>query len=162
MVNKKKKNADNNNTKSKKDYIDVESGLDMVIDRYTGEINPYPEKVIRAIAAGAPLYFENNPRAMKLKEYQRLKRICSATWSRWVNKYDWFRHAHELTMEIIGDKRELACMFRDVDSKTIFHTQYQYDPDWAAADKYHSDLKKDAGENKTQVVVIEKFSEEDK
>ncbi len=164
MVNNKKNITNKHNKKINKDYIDGKSKLEMIPDYYTGEINPYPEKTIRAIALGAPLYFENNPRAMKIGQYQREKRIAPTTWHRWKDKYEWFKQAHDLSMQIIGDKREIGCIFKELDPKPIFHTQHLYDKEWADSNKYHADLKKEMGENKTQVVVLEGFgsAEEDK
>lgn len=65
--------------------------------------------------------------------------------------------------EAIGDRRERGAYNKEKDVSIVLKSNAYYKQQWKEIDKYNADLKKESGENRTQVVVIDSFgSSEDK
>jgi len=80
------------------------------------------------------------------------KGVARRTYYNWLEKSSYLKKRHELCLEILGLRRE-KIMVKSKPS-LLAHTQHLYCEDWAAANKYHADLKKKDNEQQPGVIKV--------
>ncbi len=80
----------------------------------------------------------------------------------WVVKYEDISAAYSDMKRRIGARRRLGALKNEFNVTAAFKDMNRYDSEWIGLLKEHEDIKKDSGQNTTQVVVLDKFPEEDK
>jgi hypothetical protein len=89
-------------------------------------------------------------------------KISRSTLYEWRSKYEDINKAVACVLLILGMRRRLGALHGVLKESVVFKDMYKYDPEFIEINKYWSDLQKESGENKTQVVILDKFPEEDK
>lgn len=113
--------------------------LEDYLDCFTFKMKPITQGFIDRISQELIQWAQNDPDAIKLSQFYTKKRIPRHSFYGWV-KYPIFKDAKELTLEIIGARRELNTLKREYDASTNNQMMHIYDPEWKEHREYQ-DLK---------------------
>lgn len=95
----------------------------------------------------------------KLNSFFHQFNVNSRTFYSWTYKCENLAEAHKFALEVIGTRRELGGLHKELDSGIVKHTMPHYDSDWKELEKWRSSLRISENESeKEKIVVIEKFS----
>lgn len=87
--------------------------------------------------------FFENPDALLLEEFCWEYKIHRDTLDKWARKYPDIKEAKDRVKIFIAMKRRKGVMKNELNAYAAFRDMHCYDPQWAAVDNYHSDLKKE-------------------
>ena len=99
----------------------------------------------------------NNPDCTTVEDLYLEFGIPERTYYSWVNKYDFFKEAHQNALLIIGRRREKNGIQRKWDTLGSMH---QYNDRWKKGEEWRSSLRQKENKSKGDITVImEKFVE---
>lgn len=122
-------------------------------DCFTFQTKPVTQMFLERLSHDLIEWAKAEKRAFKLSQFYINKGIPKNTFFRWCDKYPILGNAKETAMSLLADRREIGAIDKKLDSKMILMNLHQYDSDWDAVHKYHSDLKVD-NEDKSHVFNI--------
>jgi len=120
---------------------------------------PITEKRMNAIAHELYEWARDCATAYKISQFFSMKGIGANTWEGWLDKFEIIREAHSEALRMIGDRREIGAIEKKFEPGMIASSMAHYDKTWKRLAEWRAKLRTENEENKTKVVVIEKFSE---
>lgn len=122
-------------------------------DCFTFQTKPVTQMFLERLSHDLIEWAKTNKRALRLSQFYIHKGIPKNTFFRWCDKYPILRGAKETAMSLMADRREIGAIVKKYEKTVILLNIHQYDSDWDATNKYHSDLKVD-NEDKSHVFNI--------
>lgn len=89
------------------------------------------------------------------------KQIRSATLHLWRTNHPEFEELYVMAKAIMGMRREQKGLERKFDPNLVALTMPMHDPEWKKMLEWKAKLAKDAADNQTKVIVMEKFTDSD-
>ena len=94
--------------------------------------------------------FAQDPTTILFTEFYEREQISQAVFAGYEARCPELKEAHKYAMLCVGNHREKGGLLKKLDVNMVKWNQYQYSPDWKAADKYQSDLKANADKNSNE------------
>jgi len=131
------------------EYRNYRSNEDRVVLLET--LREYAQQIIKRAA--------ENPNCFTVEDLFIDDGIPMRTYYSWVEKYDFFREAHENAVLIMGRRREKNGLTRKWDSLNSMH---QYNKRWLKSEEWKASLKeKNKDSDKNITVVMEPFAKQE-
>lgn len=130
------------------------------MDTFTFKMKPMSIEGIERIAAELVNWARNNDDALKIAQFWNDKGINHQDFYRWMEWSPALKSAHEITMSILGTRREIGAIQKKFDTGMISFTMPFYDKNWKDNVEWRSSLKaKEAAEqnNETKIVIMERI-----
>lgn len=159
-------NTDNSNIeklkmpKNKNEDYPMPKYLEEYRDCFTFTMRPLTQAFLDRISSELIQWATHNEDALKVSQFYLSKGIPMNTYYNWLEKYPDFKEAHEIAMQLIGNRREVGGLKRKFDAGIVSYTMSHYDKTWKDMAKEKSELKMaEAAENKneTKVIILENF-----
>jgi hypothetical protein len=128
---------------------DSDEGLDMVGFKLT----TLGERAIMEIGRQLPLWAREDNKALKISQFFNERGICMSTVSRWCIRFPLFKQLFELAMTIIGDRREIMGLNRQIDTSIVIKTMHIYDPMVRDGLAWMESIKKDHNQDQREITV---------
>ena len=100
-----------------------------------------------------------DPDAYKISQFFHLKGISKDSMPRWRKRSKRFNELYEEALAIIGNRREIGGLKRQLDGGMVALSMPMYDPEWKAQVEWRKTLDKKNEEKQptTQVVIVDRF-----
>lgn len=157
---KRKKNNTNSTTQLKSfstNYFD--EYLDMTCLR----TRPVTAQWVEALGLRLMNWAANDPKAYKVSQFYLSEGICNHDFERWMEKYEFFKHAVNFAVQCIGNRRESGGLERKFDSGIVRYTMNRYDKEWKKMAEFHQKFRNPEADpvQGIRVVEIEKIPNSD-
>lgn len=118
---------------------------------------PVSDEFLKQLINDGIEWAANDPEAYKIKPFFKKRRITTNDIKRWQERSDEFAEGYQFMKEIIGDRREIGALKKQLDSAIVLRSMHQYDPEWLEIDQHHAALRKtdEQQPSKIQVEVIQ-------
>lgn len=132
---------------------DSDEGLDMVGFKLT----TLGERAIIELGRKMVVWAKEDPNALKVSLYFHDLGISMRTANRWCKRFPLFGEWFETAMNIIGDRREILGLKREIDGHMVMRYAHLYDPEFKKGLEWMESIKNNDSENKHQIVIIDRY-----
>lgn len=137
--------------------------FDEYYDIFTLRKTPISLAAIEQLACKLLKWAHTDPTAYKLSQFWKNEGINSTTLKRWSDRSPMLQEAIQAAREIIGDRREIGALKRQLSEGIVASSMSIYDPEWKAMAEWRASLKQEKDSQSNPVtVVIENYPEEKK
>ena len=158
MIKKLSQNFQGNTNLPKLAKIAYDEYRDMTSFRVKPVSDHFIDKLAQALVSWAC----DNEDALKLTQFFIQRRIDISYLYRWEQRSENLKMAHEFALMCIGARREIGALKRKYDAGIVASTMAHYDKSWKELEEWRAKLRnKELEDNKTMVVVMERFPEID-
>ena len=127
-------------------------------DFFQQKMVPMSENGLERLANDIVNWAINDPKALKISQFILKRGIHIDTYYDWVKLYPIIKDANTIALQAIGDRREIAGLYRKLDGNMISFTMPAYDKTWKELQEWRAKLKEKETNNETKVVVIERYA----
>lgn len=132
------------------------------MDCFTFQLKPVNQTFIDRLSLDLVTWAKHDDNALKIAQFFTSKDIPSNTYYDWVTKHPKMKLAHQQALELIGVRREIGALKKELDVSFVAGTMPIYDEKYKAMIEWKAKLKAEAHENSgTKIVVMEKFASSD-
>jgi len=147
----------NENSIKKDDEKKMPIWLDEYINHRNHEKKIVTKNFLEEYAANMIKETYDNPNYITVEDLYMELGIPEGTYYKWIERYPFFREAHEYACRNLGRKREKKGLVREWDT---LGSMYQYSPRWQKGEEWRSSLRQKENKAKGDItVILEKFSE---
>lgn len=144
---KKSKNSDNNKLPFKSTKI-----VDYYTDMFFLKEKPVSEAFIERLAQEM-IDWSKEDDALRITQFFNKRGIPNPMLYRWMEKYPFFKQAHEYVMAVIADRRDVGAITRKYDGNYIDKSLGMYDPEYRKYMEWKASLTNKEKESQGTVVV---------
>jgi hypothetical protein len=135
--------------------------IEEVRDQFTGLTRPITNRYLENLAVDL-IEWSKNDKSIILKEFFAVRGVLKEVFYRWCKTYPPLKDAHEIAKSFIAIRREKGGLTKQYDTTMIMRSMPMYDDEWKEFEEWRASLKnKEEEKSRRQVVIIEKFVEED-
>ena len=132
--------------------------FDTRFDTFQFKEQPVSEQYILEVGKKLIEWAKVTEDALKVSQFCTLMDIHITDIARWRKRVPKMELAFRQATQIIGDRREIGGLKKNLDSGMISQTMAHYDQDWKDLAEWKSKLSKDESESKGNVtIVMERF-----
>lgn len=104
------------------------------------------------------------PESLHIREFQQMVGVRDEDYSTWRKRYEPLQKAHDWAKALVGTRRELMALKRQLDPSMTKYTLHLYAPEYKEAAEFHAKLAKRDAEavvGGVQWVVVPKIQSDD-
>lgn len=118
------------------------------------------EPILKLMSQDLLFWAKTNNEALTLDQFWNEYNIYRTYVERWKERFPWFVNVVELAKSIIGTRREVGALKKQLDSNIVVLTAPMYNKEIKKLLKWRANLKEIEKDSETRVVIIEKFKDE--
>lgn len=151
-----KKNSKTNAITKQKYMSNVHPGFLKLITRGSRVNDSYLSGLAQDLAKWAL----NNEKALKITQFLNVRGIPSQTFTDWMKRNEELSAANKYALQVIGTRREILALNKELDTSMVKFTMATYDKDWRKLEEWRADLRNSEVQATNNIVVIEPLIEE--
>lgn len=132
---------------------DSDEGLDMV----GFQLTTLGERAIIEIGRKLIIWAKDDAGALKISLYFHDQGISMRTANRWCKRIPLFGEWFQMALQIIGDRREILGLKREIDGHMAMRYAHLYDPEFKKGLEWLESIKNNDSDNKHQIVIIDRY-----
>lgn len=109
-------------------------------DMFSFKEKPVSDRWIEALAAQLVKWAMDDPQALKISQFYKVRGINSSDMTRWLGRSEVLRHAHKFALQTIGDRREVGAILRVYEPGMIRYMMPHYDEDWRKEEEHKNQM----------------------
>jgi len=130
-------------------------------DLFSFAITPVSQSYLLKFALEWVSWASDNEDALTMTQYLNLKRLHQKTIDRWALRCPELTQAHEMVLQIIGDRRERGAITRKFDAAVVLKSMAMYNAKWREIEEWRATMsaKVAAAGGGIQVVELERYAD---
>lgn len=120
----------------------------------TWKTTPVTEAWLEALAKDLYTWAKDDSNALKMSQFYTSRGISNSTVLKWMKVSEKLREAHDMALQIIGDRREVGAIYNKLNASMIAPMMAHYDSNWKDIAEWRARLRGEAEAKSGKTIIV--------